>query len=127
MSIKSPQTLVSEALNEVKTITPEEAMKLNSENKCNLIDIRDGVELQKLGAIENSFHIPRGLLEFSIHPESAYVQNNQIDLNKETVLFCAAGGRSALAAKTLKEMGFKKVSHIKGGFSAMKSKGFKIT
>ena len=126
MSIKSPQTLVSEALNEVKTITPEEAMKLNSENKCNLIDIRDGVELEKLGAIENSFHIPRGLLEFSIHPESAYVQNNQIDLNKETVLFCAAGGRSALAAKTLKEMGFKNVSHVEGGFGLMVQKGFKI-
>ena len=126
MSIKSPQTLVSEALNEVKTITPEEAMKLNTENKCNLIDIRDGVELQKLGAIENSFHIPRGLLEFSIHPESAYVQNNQMDLNKETVLFCAAGGRSALAAKTLKEMGFKNVSHVEGGFGLMVQKGFKI-
>ena len=101
------------------TITPDEAMKLNSENKCNLIDIRDGVELQKLGAIENSFHIPRGLLEFSIHPESAYVQNNQLDLNKETVLFCAAGGRSALAAKTLKEMGFKNVSHVEGGFLSL--------
>ena len=126
MDIKSPQTLISEALNEVKTITPEEAMKLNSENKCNLIDIRDGAELQKLGAIENSFHIPRGLLEFSIHPESAYVQNNQMDLNKETVLFCAAGGRSALAAKTLKEMGFKNVSHVEGGFGLMVQKGFKI-
>ena len=126
MSIKSPQTLISEALNEVKTITPEEAMKLNSENKCNLIDIRDGVELQKLGAIENSFHIPRGLLEFSIHPESAYVKNNQMDLNKETILFCAAGGRSALAAKTLKEMGFKNVSHVEGGFGLMVQKGFKI-
>ena len=126
MSIKSPQTLVSEALNEVKTITPEEAMKLNSENKCNLIDIRDGVELQKLGAIENSFHIPRGLLEFSIHPESAYVQNNNLDLNKETVLFCAAGGRSALAVKTLKEMGFKNVSHVEGGFGNMSQSGFKV-
>ena len=126
MSIKSPQTLVSEALNEVKTITPEEAMKLNSENKCNLIDIRDGVELQNLGTIENSFHIPRGLLEFSIHPESPYVQNNQIDLSKELVLFCAAGGRSALAAKTLKDMGFKNVSHIEGGFGLMTEKGFKI-
>ena len=125
MSIKSPQTLVSEALNEVKTITPEEAMKLNSENKCNLIDIRDEVELQKLGRIENSLHIPRGLLEFSIHPESAFVQNNQIDLNKETVLFCAAGGRSALAAKTLQEMGFKNISHIEGGFGLMRQKGFK--
>jgi len=126
MAIKSPQTLVTEALIAVKTITPEEAMKLDSENKCNLIDIRDEVELQKLGTIENSFHIPRGLLEFSIHPESAYVQNNQLDLNKGIVLFCAAGGRSALAAKTLKEMGFDNVSHIEGGFGLMKQKGFKI-
>tara|TARA_B100000401_G_C52745556_1_gene690584 strand:- start:636 stop:1022 length:387 start_codon:yes stop_codon:yes gene_type:complete len=126
MNIKSPQTLVAEALNEVKTITPEEAMKLVSENKCNLIDIRDEVELQNIGSIENSFHIPRGLLEFSIHPESSFVQNNQIDLNKETVLFCAAGGRSALAAKTLKEMGFNNVSHVEGGFGLMVQKGFKV-
>ncbi len=126
MAIKSPQTLISEALKLVKTITPEEAMNLVNENKCNLIDIRDEVELQKLGAIENSFHIPRGLLEFSIHPDSDYVQNNQIDLNKETVLFCAAGGRSALAAKTLQEMGFDKVSHIEGGFGLMKQNGFKV-
>ena len=126
MIIKSPQTLVSEALKAVETITPEEALKLASENKCNLIDIRDEVELKKLGSIENSFHIPRGLLEFSIHPESAYVQNNQLDLNKEIVLFCAAGGRSALAAKTLKEMGLDNVSHVEGGFGLMKQKGFKI-
>ena len=126
MNIKSPQTLVAEALNEVKTITPEEAKKLVSENKCNLIDIRDEVELQNIGSIENSFHIPRGLLEFSIHPESSFVQNNQIDLNKETVLFCAAGGRSALAAKTLKEMGFNNVSHVEGGFGLMVQKGFKV-
>ena len=126
MTIKSPQTLVAEALNEIKTITPEDAMKLDSENKCNLIDIRDEADLENLGTIENSYHIPRGLLEFSIHPESPYVQNNQIDLSKELVLFCAAGGRSALAAKTLKDMGFKNVSHIEGGFGLMTQKGFKI-
>ena len=126
MIIKSPQTLVSEALKVVKTITPEEALKLASENKCNLIDIRNEVELQKLGSIENSFHIPRGLLEFSIHPESAFVQNNKLDLKKELVLFCAAGGRSALAAKTLKEMGFDNVANVDGGFGLMKQKGFKI-
>ena len=125
MAIKTPQTLVAEALKVVKTISPEEALKLNSENKCNLIDIRDEAELQKLGRIENSLHIPRGLLEFSIHPESAFIQNNQIDLNKETVLFCAAGGRSALAAKTLQEMGFKNISHVEGGFGLMRQKGFK--
>ena len=126
MTIKSPQTLVAEALSEVKTITPEEALKLNNENKCNLIDIRDEVELQRLGTIENSFHISRGLLEFAIHPDSSYVQNNQLDLHKETVLFCAAGGRSALAAKTLKEMGFTNVSHVEGGFGLMVQKGFEI-
>jgi|TARA_B100001540_G_scaffold62315_1_gene56067 rhodanese-related sulfurtransferase len=126
MSIKSPQTLVAEALNEVNTISPEDAIKLDSENKCNLIDIRDEVELQKLGTIENSFHVPRGLLEFSIHPDSPFVQNNQLDLDKELVLFCAAGGRSALAAKTLQDMGFKNVSHIEGGFGLMVQSGFKI-
>ena len=126
MAIKSAQTLVAEAYSEVKTIDTNQALSLVKENKCNLIDIRDEAELENFGTIENSFHIPRGLLEFSIHPESPYVQNNQIDLSKELVLFCAAGGRSALAAKTLKDMGFKNVSHIEGGFGLMTQKGFKI-
>ena len=126
MTQKSPQSLVAEALSEVKTISSSEALELHNKNECNLIDIRDSNELQKLGKIENSYHISRGLLEFSIHPESAYVQNNNLDLNKEIVLFCAAGGRSALAAKTLKEMGFKKVSHIEGGFGSMSNSGFKV-
>ena len=126
MSIKSPQTLVLEALKTVNTISPEEALKLTNENKCNLIDIRDEIELKKLGRIENSLHISRGLLEFSIHPDSPFVQNNQLDLNKELVLFCAAGGRSALAVKTLKEMGFDKVSHVEGGFGSMSNSGFKV-
>ena len=126
MTIKSSQILVEEALKEVKTITAEEALSLSNENKCNLIDIRDGIELQRLGTIENSYHISRGLLEFSLHPQSPYVQKENLDLNKEIVLFCAAGGRSALAAKTLKEMGYEKVSHIEGVFSSMKNKGFKV-
>ena len=126
MSIKSPQTLIAESLKSVKTISIEEALKLSNENKCNLIDIRDEPELEKQGRIEKAFHISRGLLEFSIHPDSSFVLNNKIDLDKELVLFCAAGGRSALAAKTLNEMGFKKVSHIDGGFGSMKKNGFKV-
>ena len=126
MTIKSSQTLIKEALAEIKTITPEEALKKSNNNECNLIDIRDAVELQNLGRIENSVNISRGLLEFLIHPESAFVQNNNLDLNKELVLFCAAGGRSALAAKTLKKMGFKKVSHVEGGFTNMSNSGFKV-
>ena len=126
MTIKTPKSLIEEALKEIKTITPSEALKLSEENKCNLIDIRDTIELQNSGTIENSFHIPRGMLEFSIHPESAFFKNENLDPNKEIVLFCAAGGRSALAAKTLKDMGFKKVSHIDGGFSLMVNSGFKV-
>ena len=126
MTIKSAKTLVADALSQVKTISSSEALDLSNKNECNLIDIRDGIELQNLGKIENSFHISRGLLEFSLHPQSPYVQKENLDLNKEIVLFCAAGGRSALAAKTLKEMGYEKVSHIEGGFSSMKNKGFKV-
>ena len=127
MPIKSSQTLISEALKEIKTISPAEALKLSNENKCNLIDIRDAIELQREGRIENSFHISRGLLEFAVHPDSPYAQKEKLDPNKELVLFCAAGGRSALAAKTLKEMGFEKVSHIEGGFTAMKNGGFETS
>ena len=126
MKIKSLQTLVADALSEVKTISASDALELSNKNECNLIDIRDGIELLNLGKIENSFHISRGLLEFSLHPDSPYVQNNNLDLNKEIVLFCAAGGRSALAAKTLKEMGYKKVSHVEGGFGEMSNSGFKV-
>ncbi len=126
MSIKSSQTLIKEALEEVKTISPEEALDLVNNNKCNLIDIRDAIELQKTGKIENSSNIPRGLLEFWIHPESEFFKNEKLDLNKEMVLFCAVGGRSALAAKTLKDMGFEKVSHINGGFGLMKNSSFKV-
>ena len=126
MTIKSPKSLIEVALKEIKTLSPSEALKLSKENKCNLIDIRDMVELQNTGRIENSFNIPRGMLEFSIHPESPFFKNEKIDPNKEMVLFCAAGGRSALAAKTLQDMGYKKVSHVDGGFSSMINSGFKI-
>ncbi len=126
MNVKSPQTLISEASKEIKTITAEEALKLTDEKKCNLIDLREEGELNNNGSIENSTHIPRGLLEFSLNQNSPLVQNKIIDINKEMVLFCAAGGRSALAAKTLNDMGFKNVSHIDGGFNVMTHKGFKI-
>tara|TARA_Y100000590_G_C15334264_1_gene868943 strand:- start:252 stop:635 length:384 start_codon:yes stop_codon:yes gene_type:complete len=126
MNIKSSKTLVEEALNIVKTISPDEALKKVENNECNLIDIRDVIELQNEGSIENSINVPRGLLEFYMHPESPLVEKEKLDLNKEIVLFCAAGGRSALAAKTLKEMGFDKVSHVAGGFNLMKNMGFKI-
>ena len=126
MTIKSSQTLVTEALKEIKTISTEEAFDKFNKNECNLIDIRDVRELEREGRIENSNHIPRGMLEFWLDPESAYFKQGKLELNKEMVLFCAGGMRSALAAKSLKDMGFKKVSHIDGGLGALKQSKFKI-
>ena len=109
MAIKSSQTLVQEALNEIKTISPEEALKLSNNNKCNLIDIRDIRELENDGRIENSRHIPRGMLEFWLDPESVYFKDGKLDMDKEMVLFCAGGLRSALAVKSLQEMGYERL------------------
>ena len=127
MKIKSSQTLVNEALNQIKTLSPAEALEMVNSDKCNLIDIRDIRELEKMGRIENSHHIPRGMLEFWMDPDSPYFKEGKIDMNKEMVLFCAGGMRSALAAKSLRDMGFKNVSHIDGGFGALKQSKFKIT
>ena len=126
MAIKSSQTLVSEALQEIKTISTEAAHEMFNENKCNLIDIRDIRELQKEGQVEGANHIPRGMLEFWLDPDSPYFKEGKLNMDKEMVLFCAGGLRSALAAKTLNDMGFKKVSHIDGGFGAIKQSKFKI-
>jgi rhodanese-related sulfurtransferase len=126
MNVKSIQTLVSEALQEIKTINADEALKMIEDNNCNLIDIRDAHELENTGKVENSVHVPRGMLEIYLDPNSALFQQGVLDQSKEMVLFCAGGLRSALAAKSLKEMGFEKVSHIDGGFAAISQSDFKI-
>ena len=126
MAIKSSQTLVSEALKEIKTISIDEAHKMVSDNQCNLIDIRDIRELQKEGQVEGANHIPRGMLEIYLDQNSPFFQKGILDQNKEFVLFCAGGVRSALAVKSLKDMGYQKVSHIDGGFGSIASSKFKI-
>ena len=126
MTIKSIQTLVSEAMQEIKTINSDEALKMVKENNCNLIDIRDAHELESTGKVENSVHIPRGMLEIYLDPNSALFQQGVLDQNKEIVLFCAGGVRSALAVKTLKNMGYEKLSHIEGGFGSISQSKFKI-
>ena len=126
MTIKSSQTLVSEALKEIKTISADQALEMTNEGTCNLIDIREKGELDKTGRVENSNHIPRGMLEFWLDPDGPYFKSGKIDTTKEMVLFCAGGLRSALAVKSLKEMGFEKISHIDGGFAAISQSDFKI-
>jgi len=126
MSIKSSQTLVEEALKHIETLSSNEAKKLAEKNDITLIDVRDIREIWKEGTIENSKHIPRGMLEFWLDPESTYFQTNKIKDIKKMVLFCALGWRSALATKTLVDMGFKNVAHVDGGFDALKKSGLKV-
>ena len=126
MTVKSIQTLVSEAMQEIKTINADEAFKMVEDNNCNLIDIREARELEKTGSVENSVHISRGMMEIFLDPNSAYFQQGKLDQSKEMVLFCAGGVRSALAVKALQNMGYEKVSHIEGGFGAISQSKFKI-
>ena len=126
MKITSSAKLVENALKKIKTISTDEALEKVKNNSCNLIDIRDIRELDKEGRVENSNHIPRGMLEFWLDPDSVYFKDGKLDMNKEMILFCAGGLRSALAAKTLQDMGFEKVSHIDGGFAALKQSKFKV-
>ena len=126
MTIKTIQNLVSEAMSEIKTIDVDQAYQMVKEKNCNLIDIRESNELENTGSVEGASHIPRGMLEVYLDPNSPIFQKGQIDQNKEFVLFCAGGVRSALAAKSLKEMGYQKISHIDGGFGSIANSKFKI-
>ena len=126
MNIKSIQNLVSEAMNEIKTIDADQAYKLVKDSSCNLIDVREVNELDATGRVDGAIHIPRGMLEVYLDPNSPVFQNGQLDQNKEFVLFCAGGVRSALAVKSLMDMGYKKTSHIDGGFASMSNSKFKI-
>ena len=126
MNIKSANDLVNEALLEIRTISADVALENFESKKINLIDIRDIRELEKEGRVENSHHIPRGMLEFWMDPNGPYFKKGKLDQDKEIVLFCAGGLRSALAAKSLKDMGFDNVSHIDGGFGAIRQSKFRI-
>ena len=124
--IKTIQKLVAEAMNEIKTIDADQAYQMFKDKNCNLIDIREINELENTGRVEGASHIPRGMLEVYLDPNSPIFKNGKIEQNKEFVLFCAGGVRSALAVKSLKEMGYQKVSHIDGGFGSISSSKFKI-
>ena len=126
MNIKTSQTLVEEAKKNIETLSSDDVKTLYENKEITLIDVRDIRELWKEGTVKNSKHIPRGMLEFWLDPESSYFQANKIKEIKKIVLFCALGLRSALATKSLIEMGFKNVAHVDGGFDALKKSGLKI-
>jgi rhodanese-related sulfurtransferase len=126
MNIKSSQDLVDEANILIETLDPLKVKSMLKNNECTLIDVRDIRELWKEGTVKNSKHIPRGMLEFWLDPQSSYYKENNFDPKKKMILFCALGMRSALATKSLVDMGFKNVAHVKGGFDSLKQNGLEI-
>lgn len=115
--MKTVKQLVDQALTEIETLPVEVAQKLAAQDEIQLVDLRDIRELKREGKIGGAVHVPRGMLEFWIDPESPY-HKPELATDKKLVFFCAAGWRSALATKTARDMGFENVAHIDGGFGA---------
>jgi rhodanese-related sulfurtransferase len=119
------KALVEEANSQVETLEVVEAKELLGREDTVFVDIRDPRELQREGRIPGAFHCPRGMLEFWIDPDSPY-HKPVFAQDKRFVFFCAGGLRSALAAKTAKDMGLRPVAHIKGGFGDWKAQGGEV-
>jgi rhodanese-related sulfurtransferase len=118
---KSASELVSAAKNQVENLDVEAVERELASGDAVLIDLREAEELTN-GRIPGSVHVPRGMLEFRADPTSTYHQQ-PLDPAKRVILHCASGGRSALAAATLQSMGYSKVAHLDGGFTAWKDAG----
>jgi len=125
MAIRPVTEIVDAAKAELDNISPAEAKRRADEEGALLVDIRDVRELQRLGAVPGANHSPRGMLEFWVDPTSPYAKET-FQEDREFILFCAGGMRSALAAKALQDMGLPKVSHIESGFGGWKEDGMPV-
>ena len=123
---KTVKMLVAEAKEQTNSISPADAHDRQQAGDAILIDIRDIRELQRDGRINGAFHAPRGILEFWADPDSPY-HKDIFATEGELVLFCASSWRSALAAKTLQDMGFSNIIDLEGGFTAWKIASLPIT
>lgn len=122
MAAKSAMDLVKEAKQNVENLSPEQVEQELSSGNATLIDIRESEELDQTGKIPGSVHAPRGMLEFYADDSLPY-HKPEFDKNKRIILHCASGGRSALAASTLKQMGYENVAHLDGGIKGWKEAG----
>lgn len=122
MAMKSAKDLVAEASREVETLSGQEAVKLVGDPNVVFVDVREGEELQKTGKLQGAVHVPRGFLEFQADPSSP-THKPELGAGKKLVLYCGSGNRSALGAKSLKEMGITNVAHVAGGFPALQQAG----
>ncbi len=119
---KGFQALVDEAMEEIKTYSVEDVKARLADPAVQIVDIRDPRELTA-GSVVGAFHAPRGMLEFWVDPASPYFKPIFADEGKEFILFCGAGWRSALATKTLQDMGMRNVAHIDGGYAEWQKQG----
>jgi len=119
---KSAAELVAEAKAQIENLDSDAVESEIAAGDVLLVDIRDAPELDSAGRIPGSIHIPRGMLEFRADPSTPYHQE-PLDPSRRVILHCGTGGRSALAAVTLKEMGYERVAHLDGGFNAWKDAG----
>lgn len=126
METKTAADLVKEAKQHVENLTPAQVKQEMDRGNVTLIDIREKDELEQNGAIPGSVHAPRGMIEFYADPSLPY---HKPEFNKDNriILHCASGGRSALAAATLKQMGYQNIAHLDGGFKAWKEQGMPVS
>lgn len=122
MATMSAKDLVAEASRNIETLSGADAAKLVRDPNVVFVDIRESDELQKTGTLKGALHVPRGLLEFQADPTSP-THKPELGGGKKLVLYCGSGGRSALAAKALTEMGMTNVAHVAGGFPALQQAG----
>ena len=124
MQTKTLEALLIEANDLVKRLSYDESVELINNTQTVIIDVREESEVYNLGVIKNAIHIPRGLIEFKLSPNSP---NNPVLINDDTniLVYCAGGYRSALAAKSLLDMGFKNVYNL-GGFQEWVESGGEI-
>ena len=120
---KGFRALVDEAMAQVTTHSVDEVRQRLDDPALQLVDIRDARELEREGTLPGAINAPRGMLEFWVDPDSPYYKPVFGDEDKQYVLFCGAGWRSALAAKALQDMGMTNVAHIDGGFTAWAKQG----
>ena len=124
---KTAEQLVAEATAEIVTVTPQDALAMQTAGEAVLVDIRDIRELGREGKVPDAVHAPRGMLEFWVDPESKYHREVFAQPDKTYIFFCAAAWRSALATRDVQNMGLAPVAHIEGGFTQWRESGLPVT
>ena len=119
---KTAKDMVAEAKARIQNLSPQQVAAERAGDDVLLVDLRDGEERRRQGVIPGAVHVPRGMLEFRADPTSPY-HNPAFSPDKRVILHCASGGRSALGADTLQQMGYGNVAHLEGGFGAWKEQG----